>query len=190
VEHSEEVVRPERFELPTFWFVARRSIQLSYERTVATKISTYRRASQNSNAQPNRRSSGLLVSAAGGLYPAELRAHRCAQNSTMPNPTRLYRLRKIPKRCDSETRPGRGEQSLFLFRITERTTERFLTPFGTTINGTLEDTFSATVEGCRSGFYRSAAAIAITSCRPCIIAANPGRSSDWGPSESARSGHG
>ena len=28
-----EVVRPERFELPTFWFVARRSIQLSYERT-------------------------------------------------------------------------------------------------------------------------------------------------------------
>jgi hypothetical protein len=31
-------VRPERFELPTFWFVARRSIQLSYERTVASKI--------------------------------------------------------------------------------------------------------------------------------------------------------
>ena len=28
------MVRPERFELPTFWFVARRSIQLSYERTV------------------------------------------------------------------------------------------------------------------------------------------------------------
>jgi hypothetical protein len=26
------VVRPERFELPTFWFVARRSIQLSYRR--------------------------------------------------------------------------------------------------------------------------------------------------------------
>jgi hypothetical protein len=25
----EKVVRPERFELPTFWFVARRSIQLS-----------------------------------------------------------------------------------------------------------------------------------------------------------------
>jgi hypothetical protein len=29
----ENMVRPERFELPTFWFVARRSIQLSYERT-------------------------------------------------------------------------------------------------------------------------------------------------------------
>jgi hypothetical protein len=25
----ESMVRPERFELPTFWFVARRSIQLS-----------------------------------------------------------------------------------------------------------------------------------------------------------------
>jgi hypothetical protein len=28
----EKVVRAERFELPTFWFVARRSIQLSYAR--------------------------------------------------------------------------------------------------------------------------------------------------------------
>ena len=26
---QEKMVRPERFELPTFWFVARRSIQLS-----------------------------------------------------------------------------------------------------------------------------------------------------------------
>jgi hypothetical protein len=30
-----KVVRPERVELPTFWFVARRSIQLSYGRTAA-----------------------------------------------------------------------------------------------------------------------------------------------------------
>jgi hypothetical protein len=29
---EEEVARPERVELPTFWFVARRSIQLSYGR--------------------------------------------------------------------------------------------------------------------------------------------------------------
>ena len=31
---SEQVVRPGGLELPTFWFVARRSIQLSYGRTV------------------------------------------------------------------------------------------------------------------------------------------------------------
>jgi hypothetical protein len=32
------MVRPERFELPAFWFVARRSIQLSYGRTLVGKI--------------------------------------------------------------------------------------------------------------------------------------------------------
>ena len=31
-----QLVRPERFELPAFWFVARRSIQLSYGRDRAS----------------------------------------------------------------------------------------------------------------------------------------------------------
>ena len=31
------LARPERFELPTFWFVARHSIQLSYGRVVMPK---------------------------------------------------------------------------------------------------------------------------------------------------------
>jgi len=39
-EQGERVARPERFELPTFWFVARRSIQLSYGRAISENSST------------------------------------------------------------------------------------------------------------------------------------------------------
>src|SRR5579862_8152464 len=38
--HRIRVARPERFELPTFWFVARRSIQLSYGRPIRQKRGT------------------------------------------------------------------------------------------------------------------------------------------------------
>ena len=34
IDPERQVARPERFELPTFWFVASRSIQLSYERVL------------------------------------------------------------------------------------------------------------------------------------------------------------
>jgi hypothetical protein len=37
------VVRPERFELPASWFVARRSIQLSYGRALTIDSNTWRR---------------------------------------------------------------------------------------------------------------------------------------------------
>jgi hypothetical protein len=37
-------VRPERVELPTFWFVAKRSIQLSYGRPIMRKELTAFRA--------------------------------------------------------------------------------------------------------------------------------------------------
>ncbi len=39
----EQVARPERFELPTSWFVARRSIQLSYGRAVQSNVESRRR---------------------------------------------------------------------------------------------------------------------------------------------------
>src|SRR5216684_3180373 len=68
---KEKVVRPERFELPAFWFVARRSIQLSYGRTAF-------------EFNPNYSTHYIqLVSASGGLYPAELRAH-CVFNNLRP----------------------------------------------------------------------------------------------------------
>ncbi len=39
------MVRPERFELPTYWFVASRSIQLSYGRTGVVSSETIDRLS-------------------------------------------------------------------------------------------------------------------------------------------------
>lgn len=42
----EEVARPERFELPTLWFVARYSIQLSYGRAEVANYTDVRRFCQ------------------------------------------------------------------------------------------------------------------------------------------------
>src|SRR5207249_10637316 len=52
----ERMARPERFELPTFWFVARRSIQLSYGRLVAGLLQFIEllRIPQHGDATPKR----------------------------------------------------------------------------------------------------------------------------------------
>ncbi len=58
------MVRPERFELPAFWFVARRSIQLSYGRPVYEKQLRYGCQSQflrEACASPDRRDAASLV---------------------------------------------------------------------------------------------------------------------------------
>jgi hypothetical protein len=56
------MARPERVELPTFWFVARRSIQLSYGRADTKSLShpaKTRRMRQNGQRDA-RRAGGLL----------------------------------------------------------------------------------------------------------------------------------
>ena len=73
------MVRPERFELPTFWFVARRSIQLSYERILALLIFCCR------SFFPLRHLTLTLFSAGRGPYPPELRACCQRENSIMPD---------------------------------------------------------------------------------------------------------
>jgi hypothetical protein len=55
---KEKVARPERFELPTFWFVARRSIQLSYGRLDGNSLSVRRLTHQSQPATEPLREQG------------------------------------------------------------------------------------------------------------------------------------
>ena len=47
--HPMKLARPERFELPTFWFVARHSIQLSYGRVII-----YRQLAEREGFEPSK----------------------------------------------------------------------------------------------------------------------------------------
>src|ERR1039457_2392308 len=73
VRQWEKMVRPERIELPTSWFVAKHSIQLSYGRVVAKLRLNY---SGNRIASPNHRASVTLFSSSTTEAPRPSCAHK------------------------------------------------------------------------------------------------------------------
>src|SRR5258708_6991614 len=78
---NNEVVRPERFELPTFWFVARRSIQLSYERTVYFSRDFHDKRRERILSRESR--------------PAKLLLPACPTIAFIPNPQRSHASRQL-----------------------------------------------------------------------------------------------
>jgi len=97
------MVRPERVELPTFWFVAKRSIQLSYGRTkhgspftknLHLKNHAWLRWRLNNGAPGEIRTPDPLVRSQI-LYPAELRAH-INNFFIVPNFPLLRNTQKLP----------------------------------------------------------------------------------------------
>ena len=77
-----ELVRPERFELPTTWFVARYSIQLSYGRSYDLIVLTAEGTAHGvvpTGAPGEIRTPDHLVRSQV-LYPTELRARRQERN--------------------------------------------------------------------------------------------------------------
>jgi hypothetical protein len=70
----ERVARPERVELPTFWFVARRSIQLSYGRAVVSPSTIPRCDAMLQLRSPDFVSHVSQLSPAPKRYPSEARS--------------------------------------------------------------------------------------------------------------------
>ena len=71
------MVRPERFELPAFWFVARRSIQLSYGRNTRAAKRLIRQEIRHECRCRERVAGAQFNTSAGFGYPGTRYAPAC-----------------------------------------------------------------------------------------------------------------
>src|ERR1039458_8462038 len=114
------MVRPDRVELPTFWFVARRSIQLSYGRTRwrANSFNVPSRAALCNHPKPSTqlRRAGVPNPAIGhdaGDFRSELRAHTVEGQLFQCTFSRGVMQ---PPETEHSTATGRGSQSRYWSR--------------------------------------------------------------------------